>query len=163
MCHHRRVDTDQTCRDRLARKVAARRRELKLTQRDLTRRANISLERVQAVEAARARGLRATTKHELERALLWHDGGIDSILAGYEARAIRSSPLADTDRVQAAIGDLSPHIQEYIRDAIDELSTVRERFGHRAALEAMRHLIEVADHDRAVRGRRNEDQDRDVS
>ena len=140
------VDSAETPEDRLASAVITRRGALGLRQIDLPRRGHISLDRIQTIEAGKVNlsSLRTTTKRELERALDWEPGSVDEIRAGRTPKPRRMSPLQDPQRVVDAIGDLPPDVQDYILGRVKDLPKVNERFGHKAMLAEMTHLVELA-------------------
>jgi hypothetical protein len=68
--------------EKLGADVRARRKELRLTQVDVSKRGGPSVETLRAVENTRAGRLTGKLRRALERALQWEPGSIDTILDG---------------------------------------------------------------------------------
>lgn len=64
----------------LADAVAASRGKLRLSQRELANKADMSLEAIQAIEGAKRKTFRPTTKAAIEEALDWETGDFEHVL-----------------------------------------------------------------------------------
>jgi transcriptional regulator with XRE-family HTH domain len=111
--------------------VRHRRKELGLTQADVTARGGPSVETVRAVENNRAGRLGPLSRRALERAIEWEKGSIDALLQG------------DAPRVLGFDGDASadapaPSVQPAGRDPA---SAAAERFAMAEILIKMRHAF----------------------
>jgi transcriptional regulator with XRE-family HTH domain len=102
---------------RLARAVADRRNALGKSQVEVATDGGISLDSVQAIEAARRSSYRSKTLRGLERGLDWPMGAIDTALAGGEPTATPSQrpshdeTVAEIRRTLAALRqDLRDHL-----------------------------------------------------
>ena len=73
---------------KLGEAVRARRNELGLKQSDLTTLADLSIDRIQAIEAARYSSYRESTLTKLDAALSWAPGSAAAALAGGEVTEV---------------------------------------------------------------------------
>jgi hypothetical protein len=112
---------------RLAEYVVTRRAELGITQIQVAQRGQMSLDRVQSIEAVRRQGgYRANTLAALERALQWEYGSIKAILAGGEPTPFHEVFDGDgataTDGVHVAV---RPEVARASASAHDATVTAR--------------------------------------
>jgi transcriptional regulator with XRE-family HTH domain len=114
--------------------VRHRRKELGLTQADVTARGGPSVETVRAVENKRAGRMGPLSRRALERAIEWEEGSIDALLNGDAPRVLG----ADIDAPAAAP---APSVQPPGGDAT---SAAAERFAMAERLIKMRQAF--ADH-----------------
>lgn len=80
--------------DKLAEAVRHRRRLLKLTQAEVTKRGGPSIATVRGIETKRASRLSQRSRRALERALEWAPGSVDDVLAGGRPRPLGSADIA---------------------------------------------------------------------
>lgn len=118
---------------RLAEAVARRRVELgRITQAELAHRADLSVDRIQAIEGAKKDRYRKTTLLALETALDWEPGSVTAVLAGRDpvpkGRQVPSNAelgedlLRQIDELQAVIdrrlGQRNSQVRKVLFDGI---------------------------------------------
>jgi transcriptional regulator with XRE-family HTH domain len=118
--------------------VRHRRKELGLTQADVTARGGPSVETVRAVENNRAGRMGPLSRRALERAIEWQEGSIDALLKGDAPRVLGT----DTDATVAAP---APSVRPAGGDPV---SAAAERFAMAERLIKLRHAF--ADHREAM-------------
>lgn len=120
---------------RLARVVAERRNALGKSQVEVATDGGISLDSVQAIEAARRSSYRSKTLRGLERGLDWPMGAIDTALAGGEPPAtqpqrpshdetvegIRRTLAALRQDLDAEFGDRNRPVRDALMDGLEAL------------------------------------------
>jgi transcriptional regulator with XRE-family HTH domain len=118
-------------RERLAVALRDRRGELRLSQPELAAKAQVSLSTINLMERSRRDGYRLVTKRQVEGALGWTPGSIDSLLAGGDATLAGPEPHADTPppstvvemKQPADLPELLERMPEPVRELWERLAT----------------------------------------
>lgn len=106
------MDNEESWR-RLAKLVKERRDQRSWTQLDLVNRSGLSLDRVQAIEAARTDRYSTRTLAKLERGLEWEAGSVRQILGGGDPRPVEG------DRQPAGRGDDERTVMAELADEVE--------------------------------------------